>query len=344
MKHSLKITAILLGMFLLTQFIGLLVTQAYNPKQEQVMVNGTLQNVTIQPLPEGFQPPEGANAGELFQSIIIAFVLAILLMFIFMRFGLNKFLRLWFFVVIIIAIGLFFNSFLMKIIPLYSFFISLLIATPLAIYKIYKRNTLMHNATELMVYPGIAVVLIPLFVDNTHWLAGKLTSFGLNLSSKFSDMLAIWPVILILILISLYDMWAVWKSKIMIKMAKFQMNELKIFSGFLVPYIGKKDREQINLIRSKYKNQKQQEKAFRNKKIRVSMAILGGGDIVFPIIASGVLLRASGLIPAIFVIFGAFAGLLFLFALSEKKKFYPAMPFITGGIFLALLLWRLFLF
>ncbi len=339
MKHSVKITLIILGMFLLTQFIGLIVVNEYSPKQEQVLINGTLQNVTIEKLPEGFQPPEGVNAGDLFKSMIIAFIFAVVLLLVLMKFGLNRVLRYWFFIVVIIAIGLFFNAILRGILPVYSFILSLILAIPLAFYKIFKRDILIHNITELMIYPGIAAVLVPLFIDNKGWLAGKLTSFGLNLSSHFSGMLLIWPVVLILILISIYDMWAVWHSKIMIKMAKFQMNEVKIFAGFFIPYTGKKEREQIQLIKSKYKTQKSREKALSKKKIKVNLAILGGGDVVFPIIAAGTVLRAYGLVPALIVIFGALAGLTFLFTISEKKKFYPAMPFITAGIFLGMLLW-----
>ena len=79
--------------------------------------------------------------------------------------------------------------------------------------------------------------------------------------------------------------------------------------------------------------------------------MLGGGDIVFPIITAGVILRTNsinlpfgllpftgGFIPALFVIAGATLGLSYLFFLSEKKKFYPAMPFITAGIFLGIIL------
>ena len=42
--------------------------------------------------------------------------------------------------------------------------------------------------------------------------------------------------------------------------------------------------------------------------------------------------------PREFVIAGAVLGLGLLFIYSEKKKFYPAMPFITAGIFLGMLI------
>jgi presenilin-like A22 family membrane protease len=121
---------------------------------------------------------------------------------------------------------------------------------------------------------------------------------------------------------------------------------LKVFSGFFVPYISKKVRMQINKMK----------KSKSKKKIKVNLAILGGGDVVFPIITAGVILQTAsvnlsflglpafigGLIPALFVTFGAFIGLALLFSFSEKKKFYPAMPFITAGIFLGILLSYLF--
>ena len=72
------------------------------------------------------------------------------------------------------------------------------------------------------------------------------------------------------------------------------------------------------------------------KGVKINVAILGGGDVVFPIIVSGVVLKTWGVCPAIGVILGALLGLGTLLFFSEKKKFYPAMPFISTGIFLAM--------
>src|SRR3989338_635631 len=135
-------------------------------------------------------------------------------------------------------------------------------------------------------------------------------------------------------------MWAVWHSGIMQKMAKYQINTLNIFSGFFVPYISKK----IRLEKIK-------KSELKKKKIKVNVAILGGGDIVFPIITAGVMLREFGFstilgmqipVVSLFVILGATMGLSYLFFYAEKKKFYPAMPFITAGIFAGMILSYLF--
>jgi len=288
MKHKLAIILVLLGMFLVTQFIGLYVVNHYSQNE----------------LPYGMEPPEEINPVNAFPSIIIAFIIAIALFFLLTKFKIEFILKLWFLIVIVLALGLSINSFLPKeqYIPL----MSLIIALPFALIKVFNRNIIVHNTTELLIYPGIAAVFVPL--------------------------LNIWTMIILLILISIYDAWAVWKSKIMQKMAKYQINTLKIFSGFFIPYLSKKEREKIKMLKQKYKKSE-----LKKKKIKINIAILGGGDVIFPIISAGVMLKTLGIWPAIFVILGAALGLSYLLFFSEKKKFYPAMPFITAGIFLGML-------
>lgn len=308
MKHNLKITVIILGMFLITQFIGLLVVNHYSSVR---VVNGTIQNVTAPELPYGMESPEIQEDKEyfaLFPFIIMAFVIAIIIMLLLSKFNAAIILKLWFFVVVIIALGISLNSFLTRF--QYASIISLVIAIPLAFIKVYKREFIIHNLTELLIYPGIAAVFVPI--------------------------LNIWTIIALLILISLYDIWAVWHSGIMQKMAKYQMDKLQVFSGFFIPYASKK-------VKAKIKNMKATltPKQLKGKKFRVNVAILGGGDVIFPIIAAGVMLKTTGLISALFVTFGATLGLGYLLMSSEKKKFYPAMPFITAGIFIGMALFWL---
>jgi presenilin-like A22 family membrane protease len=234
-------------------------------------------------------------------SIIIAFVIAITILFLLIRFNAEIVLKIWFLLVVIIALGISFNAFVPGL-KNGALFV-LILAVPLALLKIFHRNFIIHNVTELFIYPGIAAVFIPL--------------------------LNVWTIIILLILISGYDMWAVWHSGIMQKMAKYQINKMKVFSGFFVPYMSKKTRAKIK---------KMKKKDLKKKKIRVSLAILGGGDIIFPIITAGVLLKVWGLGPALLAILGALLGLSYLFFYAKKKKFYPAMPFITAGIFISMII------
>jgi len=300
-------------MFLIAQLIGLAVVNVYSPKQTEILnqTTGKLENITIQQdLPYGMQPPEMKPEFSL-TSIIIAFIIAIVLILILMNLKATIFLRLWFFIVVIIALAIALNSAIINI--QYSQYIALVIAIPLAFLKIFKRNLLVHNLTELLIYPGIAAVFVPI----------------LNL----------WAIVILLLLISVYDIYAVWHAGFMQKMAKFQITKLKLFAGFFIPYASKKARVQIEKIQ-KLKSKKEKEK--RAKKIKVSLAILGGGDVVFPIILAGVVLRAMGLIPALIISVTATLALLALFIAARKGKFYPAMPFITAGCLIGLALGFLF--
>ena len=101
-------------------------------------------------------------------------------------------------------------------------------------------------------------------------------------------------------------MYAVWKSKHMIKMAKFQ-TESRLFAGLLIPY-GK------------------------NK-----TAILGGGDLGFPLIFTGVMYKTIGLESLLIILTTTIALFLLLYK-SEKNKYYPAMPFISMGCLMGYLL------
>lgn len=305
MKHNLKITLIILGMFILTQFIGLYVVNFYSPIR---VVDGQQINVSSPKLPFGMESPEITNQNEfyfIFPAIIIAFIIAIGLMFALSKFNAEILIKLWFFVVVVIALGISFNSFFPKF--AYTSLLALIVAVPLAFQKIYGKDFFIHNFTELFIYPGIAAVFVPI--------------------------LNFWTVLLLLIFISIYDVWAVWHSGIMQKMANYQINKLNIFSGFFIPYADKKNKELIK----KLKNVKNVKNSKIAKKIKVNLAILGGGDVIFPIITSGVMLKTFGLFSALFVLVGATMGLTYLFISAKKKKFYPAMPFITGGIFLGLL-------
>lgn len=304
-------------MFLVTQFIGLYVINSDPFHKKTIQADGTIE-IVENPSLSWIQPPEIEKRSDFavyFSSIIFAFIFAIIILFLLTKFKIDFILRGWFFLVVILALFITFNAFLPKTI---FFTIPILVAAvTLAFIKIFRRNFVVHNLTELFIYPGIASVFVPI----------------LNL----------WGALALLLIISVYDIWAVWHSGIMQKMAKYQINKLKVFSGFFVPYLSRK-------IRFKFKKMKPVLKS-KSKKVKVNLAILGGGDIIFPIITAGVILNITvlkmpfglpaftgGFFPALFVVFGSTLGLALLFLFSEKKKFYPAMPFISGGILFGIIL------
>ena len=304
MKHNLKITIVLLVMFIITQLIGLWVVNYY------------LQPTTE--LPYGLEPPEIPEQDlvlnfQFLISLIIFFAIVIMLIFILMNRKSVWFMRIWFFVVVALALGITLNAVASRLLIPYAFIIAGAIGLILAYIKIFKRHILTHNITELMIYPGISAIFVPI--------------------------LNIWTIIILLVIISIYDIWAVWHSGIMQKMAKFQINKIGVLGGFFVPYASKKMKEKIKALKLKYKSKKKiPDSVIKEKKIRVQLAILGGGDVIFPIITAGVFLKTFGNIWATLIVtLGATLALLWLFVFAKKKKFYPAMPFITAGLLLGMI-------
>jgi presenilin-like A22 family membrane protease len=167
-------------------------------------------------------------------------------------------------------------------------------------------NIDIHNITEILMYGGLAALLVPV----------------LNLFS----------VAALLIFISAYDAYAVWKSKHMVKMAEFQKTS-NLFAGFSFPYKTVKKQGGISKAKIGLPNKVKSVDSGESS----NTAILGGGDIAFPMLFAGVVMKTTGsyLYPLIVVI--VTSGALFaLFARAEKGKFYPAMPFLSMGCFLGL--------
>ncbi|MEK6893993.1 MAG: presenilin family intramembrane aspartyl protease, partial [Nanoarchaeota archaeon] len=228
MKHTVKVTLILISLFFFAQLIGIYVAHQYLPEIKQVVTEtGEIKNETVYNLPYGLDPPTDIKPQESIISIVIALIIAVALMLFLMKLKAETFLRGWFTIVVILGLSIAINAFLMPF-PRATL-ISLILAIPLGILKIFHRNMYVHNATELLIYPGIATVFIPI--------------------------LNVWSVSILLVVISLYDMYAVWHSGFMQKMAKFQIQKLKLFSGFFVPYMRREDK----LVLSKAKSIKEKE-------------------------------------------------------------------------------------
>lgn len=81
MKHNLKITLILVAMFVITQLIGLFVISVYqNPNS---------------PLPYNMQPPPEIQSQFSIFHILISFVIAIGLFLLLIRLNAETFIRFW---------------------------------------------------------------------------------------------------------------------------------------------------------------------------------------------------------------------------------------------------------
>jgi len=275
MKHSWLITSFLIVLFFGAQVIGLQITKSYIDLAATAE-KGELVWKELPPI--GGVKIERPDVEPQFSIwyIIGAVLIGTLLILLIIKLGTVLLWKLWFYFAVVLCLEIAMAAF----IPAnYAFILALV----LGFFKIFRPNLYIHNATELFLYGGLAVIFVPI----------------LNVFYSF----------LLLLVLSVYDMYAVWKSKHMIKMAKFQTKS-GIFAGLLLPY---------------------KVPALRGPKKQVRTAVLGGGDIGFPLIFAGTVLVATSFLHAVVVALGATAALFVLLLLSQKDKFYPAMPFLTVG-------------
>lgn len=307
MKHNLKITLILVLIFLSAQIVGLTIVNSCIDKERT-----TEDNLVVCLIPGVERPDLGSgdiqSGSKLIGLLMVAIILGTILLLILIRFKYGKYIwKLWFFGAIAITLYVAFFSLLQTInfsktsIPIS---ISIFLGVSLAGWRILKPNIYLQNFTELFVYGGLATI------------------FSLIVAFKS------WVGLVLLIIISVYDMYSVWKSKHMVKLAKFQSNQ-KMFAGLWIPY---KLPKGLKKVEGKKKNK------IKEKLVKVKTAILGGGDIGFPLIFTSVILKeliqAGASFPFLksLIVTGCVTGALLILLLKSKKdKFYPAMPFITIG-------------
>ena len=307
MKHSLQATAMLLMFFMVAQTVGLLIIH------ESIDVSASQESgeTVFKDLPVGERPPlEEDNS---YWTIFGAIILGTLLLLLLIKLNWVWVWKIWFIIAVMMALSISFGTFIRAD-------VAVAIGLGLALWKVFRPNFWIQNLTEVFIYGGLAVIFVPV----------------LNL----------WSVSILLVLIALYDAYAVWKSKHMITLAKSQ-TEAKVFAGLFIPYRMETGRKTGNGKASKTVSKiapasKIAHLSTHGKSIskaalkNVRTAILGGGDIGFPLIFAGVVMKEMGLWQSIVIPFFALAGLGFLLWYGDEKKFYPAMPFIGAACFLGL--------
>jgi len=290
MKHHFRVTMLLVGIFFVSQVIGLFIINGYID-HDGLKESG---EISFSELPYDIERPE-VDESYSFWYIVAAIFMGTILLLIIIKYKKVRIWKLWYFLSIVITLTVAFNSFLNEL-------VAIGLALIIGYLKIFKPIVWLHNASELFIYGGLAAIFVP--------------------------MMNLFSVVMLLILISFYDMYAVWKSKHMIKLAEFTV-ESKVFAGLSVPY-----------EKSTGKVQAKPATSF-SKKGRIKNAVLGGGDIGFPLMFAGVVLKTlllehsfavafllSLIVPAVTTV-----ALYILFVKGEKNKFYPAMPFLSIGCF-----------
>lgn len=122
----------------------------------------------------------------------------------------------------------------------------------------------------------------------------------------------------------------------MVKMANFQTKS-KVFAGLFIPYSSEKGKAKIHTAgHGSLKVPAPKGKPSSNAK----NAILGGGDIAFPLIFTGVVMESlivggtskiSAFGFSLIITLTTTIALFLLLFFSKQGRFYPAMPFISAG-------------
>lgn len=303
MKHKPSVTTVLVTLFLMSQLIGLglLAMELSVEVDEEGQVKVVYEDTAIGARPQ-------TTGGESFLYLVIGIGIGTAVLLLLARYNLQIIWKGWFFLAVWITLTIALGA-------LATTAVAAGAALILAAWKIFRPNTYVHNLTEVLVYSGICILLVPIF--NLLWAS------------------------LLLLAIAVYDAYAVWKSKHMVSLAKFQ-TESKMFAGLHIDYApGKQAPKAPSPIRRKDKQAKAQSKS----------AVLGGGDMTFPLLFTGTVLNwllLKGIQPinafwlSTIVVATSTASLTFLFIIAKKDRFYPAMPFISAGCFVGLgIVWLL---
>src|SRR3989344_1618514 len=213
MKHSLKITLLLLLIFVLAQINGLFVVDYYIDIKESALAGRTV--VHEEKYAEAnLTAPVVENESTSFVYIFLALLMGTAFVLLLMKFKQGNFWKVWFFLSVVVTLVISLNTWIFRLFASFGsstllFGVTIFIASLFAYYKVFRQNVFIHNISEVFIYGGLAALLVPI----------------MNMTS----------IVIVLILVALYDMYAVWKSKHMIAMAQFQ-TEQKVFAGLFIPY------------------------------------------------------------------------------------------------------------
>ncbi len=301
MKHTPSITVLLAVLFLASQLLGLAIL--YNGFLVATAPDGrpvmVYKETVIGPRPH-IQGPE--TLGLLLLSVAAGTVFILLVV----RFGRFELWKALFFAAAFLSIWI-------ALAVVIDDLLALGIALLAAVLKVRGRNVIIHNLTEPFIYAGIAVILVPL-------------------------MNVVWAFVMLAV-ISVYDFWAVFRSRHMVTMAK-GLQRSTVFAGLSIPY--RESGKIMGRFAGKCKERTKKTGAAGEGEERggVTTAVLGGGDIAFPLLFTGTVMQSlilSGVskfsaflmsmaLPAVLT-----AALLLMLWKASRGRFYPAMPVLSAG-------------
>ncbi|MCW1301134.1 MAG: presenilin family intramembrane aspartyl protease [Candidatus Nanoarchaeia archaeon] len=207
----------------------------------------------------------------------------------------------------------------------FSFMVVLIFATLILLFLMRRKANFLLNAWYFLALLICSSIGLASFLPETSALGIALILTIIRLSEpdiyihnlseilSYSGVTAIFlplftpiTILILLLVISVYDFIAVHKTKHMIKLFQ-QQKSAGILPGILARY-------------------------------RDEVAFLGGGDVVFVMLFSTVMAKFYGIAYALISIYLATITIFLLGVFGERKKFYPAMPFLTSSCLLSFLI------
>lgn len=241
-------------------------------------------------LPANLASVQGLNAPEFFSisQFAIAFILATLF-FIFLiktRYGARLF-NIIFFIALFAGSQIIFRVWA-------SYELSLIFAFLLVLSRYLLPLVFIHNIAAIIAITGVAINL------------------GINITPG--------QAVIILVVVSIYDYFAVYVTGHMVRMLKSTISSGTIFAMIVPQYIRGMAEKVSEAGRKKMITEK--------SGIKNAYVYLGGGDLAFPLIMVIAAMKA-GLFSAIFTAIGALFGLLALniiFMMQKERKPMAALP------------------
>ena len=287
----------MIGLFVVSSYVDVGASKIASEKAGKPVV-------VYEALPYNLERPNLApDTSFIFLGAAIA--VGTLLLLLIIRFRKVSLWKIWFALAIVMTLTIAFSSFMPKA-------VAAILSIIIAYFRVLRPNVLAHNGGELFVYGGLAAIFVPI----------------LNIKSAT----------ILLLLVAAYDVFAVFASKHMITLAKFQAAN-NMFAGLFIPKhlslksavspISSATVTATGKVSLQHKKQIEMEKYSDSG----NYAVIGGGDIGFPLLFAGTALATFGFYKTLIIPATAAVALAILLAIGKKGKFYPAMPFIAAGCF-----------
>ncbi len=270
-----KIMLFFVGIFLLTQVLGLYVGNEY------------IQLIKAGELEPAFENPENVE-NSLFLIVYMLLITGVIILMVKYKKVLLK---------VVETVAVFFASMVTFdfLFPITIFFIpvSIIISSILTAWKMLRPSVLNQNLALIFSIAGAGAVI--------------------------GASLGVFPVLVFIAIISVYDFVSVFLTKHMVYIAK---EITKTPTAFTAAF--------------PYKFEKPKKVVLKGKKITKKFHVfqLGGGDIAIPLIFSISAFRTYGLIQAVFSILGSIISLSLLIYYVTKRPgtALPAIPWISCGM------------